>query len=372
MGCSRRAAAGAMLALALQSPGAWAGSDFCPLLVSRRVWDEHSTQFWLEYEVSQNSLDGADAPQGFVSTRARLVPRDGGHFRWAEGTGFPAAEVERRFVSPQGSWIVPVHPQHKPKVPDATAVGPEVHMTASRSTVVRGGTPQLPYFGLKLPRSRYPQIDGTKAYVGSDITSSLDWTNWFTTLDSSAALRARPGVLLLRDVGAWVDSTGEGFIIRDLRPVTENVPRGHVWMPAFSVEKRFPHLSLDLDRQVAALNARMLLRYGYVPTTPHNQQYLVLLNTSSKTLGGPTAIRDLGDGRLYEPVARALGKTEAIEQESQSGHLLREFKHVRDPLIFREEVFRELGIPPVPEALDLFLSSPAGQAAIRRYHGLTP
>lgn len=353
---------------------------------AQRKRDDRATQIWLEREV----LDavGRKSPVGFVNYQASRVPRSEVKILWADGVDpeFRQA-VEAAFFD--GDFVLwPHHPDHQP--PNSGPFGKlprenwrKAHRTGSRSSVVRlEGS--VRYLGIKLPRGL--SEGDPKANISPDIQGSLPMSNWMAYVDERLSKIGRslpPNVIALRDVVAFVDTkSGNGFLVRDIRPITTGTKEGQFWLPAYSVEDHFPLSKPDLEAGIARVNAYALVHYGYWPTSPHNQQYLYQC-PCPRGVVRPTAMRDWGDGKLSISVLRALGENEMIQGEEQAHGLAHQFDlSAREVLapetnprkLLREEVFRILGFEETPETrlktLEDFMASPLGQAAIRRYHGL--
>lgn len=345
----------------------------CPVRVAERAaWQEKALNIWLKHEVHVNSLLGQWAPEGFHPLRAAIRNLGDGKFQWVSRVDPEFRALEHLFREGD-HWVVPIHPKHSPLDPHPKRDWQVAHQTASSSVVVAADQQDLavPVFGLKLPRAITPQDE--KGDLSLTIRSTLAWSEHYAEVD--ARLGPPPeNLVMLKDLGAWVDAkTGNGIILRDLRPML-NVPSRHAWIPGFSIPVRFPNLALAAETQIAATNARLLLRYGFWPENPHSQQYLFLVNMKDGTLKGATGVRDLGDGRLIEPVARALGMSIDSRAVPTIQSAKYDFRGKTPEPIFLTELFKELQYPPpdgvLPQDFSAFLSSPLGQAAIRRYHGL--
>lgn len=353
----------------------------CPGLAAQRAWDEWAVEQWLFHEVRVNQPVHVGQRDGFVAFAASKAPVDLVTVRWS-----PRADGEiRKAVGDllgEGEHLWwPHHPKNQdPRAPFFSwprAVWRPGHFTASRSTVVRADEGSIRYLGLKLPKGDLPN----KVSLVGNIQSALDWEDWFHDVDRKLPPMPRE-FRILSDVAAFIEPTSRnGFMIRDLRPITRDVPIGRVWVPAFSVAIKAPHFALALEERVAAINAEMLLRYSYWPSNPHNQQYVVLVHRDYSPVG-PIAIRDIGDGMLYFPMLEALGEFDVIKREMKAGELRRDSKYLarrpvglntHEPMeLFRRAIFRRLAIAdPLHQAeLHDALRAPEAVAAIRRFHGL--
>lgn len=363
--------------------------DAARLAEFQKQRDDRATEIWLEREVKDAM--GKKAPVGFSKYEASRVPRSDVIVLWADGVDSDFRQaVEGAFFS--GDFVLwPHHPDHQRSVPVPYVKAPREpwkmgHRTGSRSSIIRLDEGPVRYLGVKLPRGL---TEGDpKANVSGDIQASFPTTNWMSHMDQSLAKVGRPlpnDVVMLRDLAAFVDpKSGNGFLVRDVRPITVGNRDGEFWLPAYSVEDQFPLSVGDLEKGIARVNAMMLVRYGYWHATPHNQQFVYQCPCVPKSGPNRTATRDLGDGKLYWPVLKALGEKELIEQERNSFGLAMQLDfHAREVLappgfvperLFRAEVLRILEVDPSAlrpgQSIDSFLQSPLGQAAIRRYHGL--
>lgn len=341
-------------------------------------WDDEATRIWLEHEVEVNATRFPNKKKGFEPFPANRVQKRDVEMPWVEDVDpkFRAA-VESTLFASESEIFWPHNPDNlDPRVPYFSAVKEpwiEAHRTGSRSAVaLKGG------IGFKAPDGR-TDLDG-KYWVGTDIQESLEITRWAGKVERR--IGPKPNVVLLKDVGAIVDpKTKNGVLFRDLRPITTGVPQGHFWVPGFSILRKYPHLAQQYERLVAEANATMMIRYGCVSTSPHDQQFVVLIRDGSPpTLEGQIAVRDLGNSRMLEPVLRALGEHDQIRKEGAdiADSLTRDLKAYRpkhhgiDPVqLTRDAIFEQLGVGDNGEPLETFLASREGQAALRRYHGLS-
>ncbi len=319
--------------------------------------------------------------------------------------------IRNRFLLPGGRVEVPVHPvvfdgrmtssqslaQGAEKIPFSYAPTYRRWMgklTASRSTFFGAVSVKIP---TQFPNPTWTP-ENKKILVIDDVRESLPRTRLINAIDTRLG---RPkGLVLLKDVMAIHDhATGNAILIRDTSPLLD----GHHYMPAFST----PEVGKVIARKLGVdfepywmkhyayswgrTKALLLIRYGLVLESSHEQQWLLQMKIDEKRqILVPTdvnAVRDLGDTLFVGPIAEMIAP-EFLEKDQQHRRVLNDFNDLRMASLtdghfldtawsdvhqqgIRETIETELGIK-LPENWyrGEYLSSDVFQAALRKYHHL--
>ncbi len=128
-----------------------------------------------------------------------------------------------------------------------------------------------------------------------------------------------PELITLLDVLSVEDKlTGNGFIVRDLGPLQD----GNLTTPGFAAEKYFKDYSRrskpmtisqirkSFAKRMGRSFAKMLLRYGLIMMSPHDQNYLVRFDPKTGAPLEQIGWRDLSDSQHFLAIMDAIGLTE--------------------------------------------------------------
>ncbi len=213
-----------------------------------------------------------------------------------------------------------------------------------------------------------------------------------------------PELITLLDVLSVEDKlTGNGFIVRDLGPLQG----GNLTIPGFAAEKYFKdysrknkaiaisQLRKSFAKRMGRSFAKMLLRYGLIMMSPHDQNYLVRLDPKTGIPLEQIAWRDLSDSQHFLAIMDTIGlaefKTQTLERNYSHQQMVNSpfmwntwflenykpgvrqkmlteisneyFRFIYQQLnrIYTRNDFNEF-------SLTSFLMSSAGQIALRSYH----
>ena len=207
----------------------------------------------------------------------------------------------------------------------------KVRFSASRSLFLT--TPTGDLYSIKLPtdnahgKKEYElasKADLTKSVIISLRRSKLISTikQWATATDSHFEV--------LLDVMSVADrQTGNGFVIRDLRPLQD----GHYYLPAFSVPYAGREIAKLLGQSYTSLwgtyygallgraKASLLLNYGLQMKTPNAQNMLIQLDKNLRPTG-KMFFRDISDSSLVQPVAEAIGLSAAVAMDKADNYFV--------------------------------------------------
>lgn len=260
-------------------------------------------------------------------------------------------------------------------------------------------------YTFKLPTDRpHPSAAAQpgKADLKNDSILSIRRSEFVNEIDKK--IGAHPSLKVLTEVISVSDKrTGNGFSIRDLRPLQD----GNYYMPGFSIPYAGRMIAEFIGEDFEVLwgriyakglgeaKAELLLRYGLQMKTPNAQNWLIQLDQNLKPTG-KIIIRDLADSNHVEFVAQNIGAMKEVAKDKADDFtIMTELKPYYqnsvwqmdeggvspDQIIHWGEIHNEayintfkkalriqdnLGIDSI-EKLQLFLESSEGQLRLKEY-----
>lgn len=259
-----------------------------------------------------------------VQIEYSYVPIESVHFTRGEAL---SESLARLFTATDGQIRYFKHPMNQDRrvphylTPSDGSI--EGYYSASRSIfIMQNGE----LYTIKLP-TNYPHIDvmqPTKANMANDSVISMRRSALINRVDSMAS--SPPHLKVLTEVASIRDNgTGNGFSIRDLRPLQD----GNYYMPAFSI----PYVGREIAeyhnidfaefweqhyvRVVGWAKVELLLWYGLQMVTPNAQNWLIQMDQNLMPTG-KLFLRDVADSSFIRIFAESLGATSELQADRES------------------------------------------------------
>lgn len=282
---------------------AWIMSGLAHPVEQLFLWEETAnTRRWAKPTVGTTILS-ADVPNNLV------------HIRHLGELG----SLRETFFSQAGTVTWPHHPWNKdasvPFVDQARSQGWAIRFSASRSLFFHSDNGDL--YSLKAPtndpHNNPDHVQMGKADLSKSVQISYQRSLHVQQVDQQVGIDSHFQVLLDTLTVSAV-SGGNGFVIRDLRPLQD----GFYYLPAFSI----PYVGFGIARRngrdfrdlwgdswagdLGRSKAKFLLRYSLQMKTPNAQNMLIQLDGNLRPTG-KMFFRDIGDSSYVEFVAKGLG-----------------------------------------------------------------